>query len=49
MVVANAMTLGLFWALYPTTMSSRRPSHRPPEAQPGTVGVSTPGGPWTDE
>jgi hypothetical protein len=29
-------TLGLFWAPHPTTASSRRPAHHPPEAQPAT-------------
>jgi hypothetical protein len=30
------VTPGLFWAPYPTTTLSRRPAHRPPEAQPAT-------------
>jgi hypothetical protein len=28
-----SVTLGLFWAPHSTTTSSRRPDHRPPEAQ----------------
>ncbi|ONM02220.1 hypothetical protein ZEAMMB73_Zm00001d031126 [Zea mays] len=32
----TSTTLGLFWTPHPTTMSSRRPAHRPPEAQPAT-------------
>ncbi|AQK42174.1 hypothetical protein ZEAMMB73_Zm00001d024844 [Zea mays] len=37
----TSATLGLFWALHPTTAPSRRPAHRPPEAQTAT-GVAHP-------
>ncbi|NP_001140924.1 uncharacterized protein LOC100273002 [Zea mays] len=35
----TSATLRLFWAPHPTTTPSRRPIHRPPEAQPA-IGVA---------
>jgi hypothetical protein len=32
----TSTALGLFWTPHPTTTLSRRPAHRPPEAQPAT-------------